>query len=289
MDLSELLGIPPVATYSATVLFNFNLKKELRTVDDIEIRYTFTGTEDEKWFYAISAAIDLESRDILRISEDLLKCEDPDNSKFLFISERLCEKIQLITRILNRMYEKCKPEIFYNRVRRYLAGWFKDPKFQESQGLVYELSPKGDTVTFNLAGGSAAQNPTIQLIDVILGVKHDGNSSDLTLKGYNDGEGCVLDYLSAMRTYMPPEHANFLNRLEKDLRSSGILEKFKSTEGHGKCLKALSDFRSEHIKMVTRYIICQSARSENVKGTGGSNPLQFLKKCRWDTENANVK
>ena len=51
---SEMLGLRPIVTYSAVVLFNFNLinatgdPKEDLKAENIEIVHTFTGTEDEK-------------------------------------------------------------------------------------------------------------------------------------------------------------------------------------------------------------------------------------------------
>lgn len=185
------------------------------------------------------------------------------------------------------MYERCRPEVFYGQVRGYLRGWFNDPEFQEDDGLIYELTRDGrETTTFNLAGGSAAQNPTIQLLDILLGVKHaEGSEDNMMLKS----NGCLMDYLSAMRTYMPREHSTYLDNLEAALSQSGRLEMFKLTEGYVKCIEALTKFRTEHIKMVTRYITCQSrkCKNEEILGTGGSNPIQFLKKCRRDTEKLN--
>ena len=276
------MGVPPISSYSSTVLFNFKTGKDLERLEDFEILFTFTGTEDEKWFYAVSAAIDIKSRDIISMAEEL-KCDGVDYNEIGF---RLAITIEEITRILNRMYEKCRPEIFYNRIRRYFSGWFNDPNFSETGGLMYELC-EGESIVLNLAGGSAAQNPTIQLIDILLDVKHADEREYAILCNWDRQPSCCpalghqenpASYLRAMREYMPREHREYLSSIE----DRKVKEAFKLTAGYEASLKALENFRSEHIKMVTRYIICQNSRA---KGTGGSNPIPFLKKLRDDTSN----
>ena len=306
--MGELLGVPPVATYAATVIFNSKPTEQERQPEDFEIEFTFTGTEDEKWFYAISAAIDARSSSIIKIVDSILALDnyENDNDENDWFAEKLENEIKTITRILQRMYERCRPEIFYNKIRMYLSGWLNDREIGPD-GLTYQLTTKttnnnadgNEKTTFvqlKLAGGSAAQNPTIQLLDVILGVKHGNDPDNLTISefkycdfGDNVG-GCPsrnhhVNYLNAMRTYMPKEHRDYLNELGEKLKSNSYFnKKFKSTDGYKKCLKALIEFRSEHIKMVAHYIICQTKTEERVQGTGGSNPVPFLKKCRSETE-----
>lgn len=278
------MGVPPISTYSSTVLFNcFRTGKTFKRPEDFEIRFTFTGTEDEKWFYAVSAAIDSLSRDIISIISEI--AENGADSDLDEIGFRLAAIIDEMTRVLNRMYEKCRPEVFYNRIRRYFSGWFNDPNFEETGGLIYEL-PDG-SVVLNLAGGSAAQNPTVQLLDILLDVKHSDEPEYATLCNWDaplnccpviGGGGDRASYLLAMRKYMPREHRQYLSEIAK--RPLDRQAAFKRTAGYAEAIKALTNFRSEHIKMVTGYVVCQNSRA---MGTGGSNPIPFLKKLRDDT------
>ena len=49
IESGEFLGVPPVATYAATVLFNFKGQVQIvKEPEDFEIEFLFTGTEDEK-------------------------------------------------------------------------------------------------------------------------------------------------------------------------------------------------------------------------------------------------
>lgn len=282
MEAGDFLGVPPVATYAATVLFNFKSSEVLERPEDFEIEFTFTGTEDEKWFYAVSAAIDTQSNRVISCANKIIEAEG--EADFYVIGCEITKSVEEMTRLLNRMYEKCRPEVFYGQVRKYLNGWLNDP--QLPYGLTYDLGPE-KSVAMKLAGGSAAQNPTIQLLDILLGVKHEADTEDLMISGYNTStSGCPrINYLGAMRTYMPSEHSDYLNNLEARIKAKGVIEKFKNSESFYSCVRALSNFRSEHIKMVARYIICQSGKSTTKPlGTGGSNPIQFLKKCRDETE-----
>ena len=206
-------------------------------------------------FYAVSAAIDTQSEQIISCANRMLEKE----ANFDEIGEEIVICIVEMTRILNRMYEKCRPKVFYDRIRAYLKGWLNDPQLPD--GLTYDLGPNETRKTMKLAGGSAAQNPTVQLLDILLGVKHGEDTDDLMISGC---AGCQrMNYLKAMRTYMPREHEEYLNNLEE--KFSKIIEKFKKCDSYNSCVMALTNFRSELNNMLTMYIVRQS---ETSRGTG---------------------
>jgi len=53
-----------------------------------------------------------------------------------------------------------------------------------------------------------------------------------------------------------------------------------------KCLLTLREFRTEHIKIATQYIVQQSHKSnpDGIKGTGGTSLVPFLRKARDETQ-----
>ena len=53
--LGKILGITPLGTYASTVLWNSRLKDPVKgwILENVSIDFTFTGTEDESWFYKI--------------------------------------------------------------------------------------------------------------------------------------------------------------------------------------------------------------------------------------------
>lgn len=272
MDAAKALDLPPVSTYASTVLFNWTFENSPKEIDDLKIRFTSTGLVDEEWFYLVSAGIDLRSPRILDIVERIKK-DEIDSSL-----ADLTNVIKELTGVLNRMYENCQPELFYNQIRKYFAGWLNDPDLGEC-GLEYEL--EGGNRFFKLAGGSAAQTATIQLVDMILGVDHEGGKEGSFQHGTKR-----ISYLREMRSYMPKAHREYLLWAEELFASEYLRSKIEQSPSFKSCLKALIEFRNAHIIMVSRYIINPSAKThQNALGTGGSNPLPFLKQIRDDTSN----
>ena len=73
--------------------------------------------------------------------------------------------------ILERMYEKCSPEVFYHQIRPVLAGSKNMSSAGLPNGVFYEdYNGKGQWRQYS--GGSNAQSSLIQFFDVILGVEH---------------------------------------------------------------------------------------------------------------------
>lgn len=179
---------------------------------------------------------------------------------------------------LMRMYEENLPAVFYQRVRRYLSGWLNDEELPE--GLLYGEDP----TPRRLAGGSAAQSPIIQCLDIALDVRHAAPQTEQV----NTGVGSAGAYLREMRQYMSRNHRDFLGWLEENanLRKALLLNPNVPSlvrETFNDCVQALRSFRDKHLAMVTAYVTIQAAKaatSRTVKGTGGSNPIPFLKEVR---------
>ena len=81
---------------------------------------------------------------------------------------------------------------------------------------------------------------------------------------------------------MPLPHRQLLNFVEKEFNLKHIRGKEKQFDQVREAvIELLIAFRNEHLKMVSQYII-RPAREANAStiGTGGSNPLKFLKSIR---------
>ena len=273
VDAARALDLPPISTYASTVTFNVNFKHNPKCLDELGVVFNSTGSKDEEWFYVVSAGIDFESEAVIKIAERMkwsLENVDECLSELNLIIKRL-------TGVLNRMYEQCDPKVFYHEVRRYFAGWLNDPLL-DGHGLVYELD-SGD-VYFNLAGGSAAQTATIQLIDIMLSIDHDHQSNQET---FLEGK-MKKSYSREMRSYMPKSHRAYLAECEEFFSRSEVRNVIETSPAFQECIKSLADFRNDHIIMVARYIVSQAAKSKQTAyGTGGSNPIPFLKQFRDDT------
>ena len=155
------------------------------------------------------------------------------------------------------MYSECEPQVFFHQLRPFIES-FENVRYH---GVEPELH--------SYAGGSAAQSSLLQFFDLAMGID------------YADNPG-TQRFLLEMRQYMPQPHREFLNFVEKDFNLIPFKEVDVKFDALCKeVIELLIAFRNEHLKMVSQYII-RPAREAGAssKGTGGSNPLKFLKSIR---------
>lgn len=250
--VSEYLGIAPILTHASIDLYNWQYINpcEGMSLDNLKSAFTITGTKTESWFCLIMVYIEYLGRDIIssivsgNINESLLK---------------LSTQLDLIIATLDRMYEHCDPDIFFNILRKYLTGWTNNILFPNGM-LLEGIGIK------RFAGGSAGQSSLIQLFDIFLGITHQNT------------------FNIEMRPYMPKGHRQLLIDIEtkfniKDHLNDSNLELFYT------CINKLSKFRSHHIGLVQRYILNKSKSTVmSTEGTGGSNLMGLLKGYRIETE-----
>lgn len=203
--------------------------------------------------------------------------------------------IREMQEILNKMREECLPWVFYHRVRIYMSGWQHNSSFPK-EGLTYgsnlESSLKARLVqeqgfdadwiqsyepaVLSFAGASAAQSPLIQCIDALLGVSHESK------------EATSESYLMQMRQYMPKQHRETIEWIESwpvKLHSTlcSELSSIKDASGANQlkalrndCLAALEAFRSDHIKIVTTYVVQQMGLAKKTLMEADTNGYQEL-------------
>lgn len=271
--VSDHLCVKPVVCYATTVLYNFSLKDRagLWAGENFTITNTFTGTDDETWFYIVPLLVEMAAVPALgaieRVFEDMRCCRNADVRTCLRVVQ---ESLERMRKEFARMYEKCKPITFYTDIRPFQAG---------SKGL--EVLPDGiifegvDSKPRRYSGASAAQSSIVHTFDIFLGAVHSGSERD---------------FLEAMRSHMPKKHADFLEKLGEmpsvrtycvDSKSSDLVASYNSA------VEEFARFRSEHMIMVTRYIVNQQPHSVNpsldAKGSGGTDFMRFLKKVRDET------
>lgn len=85
--------------------------------------------------------------------------------------EKFSTCIQDCGALLQRMHERCRPEVFYHIIRPFLAGSKNMSAAGLPRGVFYdEGEGKGEWRQYS--GGSNAQSSLIQFWDAVLGVKH---------------------------------------------------------------------------------------------------------------------
>jgi indoleamine 2,3-dioxygenase len=236
-----------------------------------------TGTNDENWFYLIMIMIEGKGGEILK---EIINIEDKikkKNIKYIInFLKRLHNNLVIITKIIKKMYEKCDPNIFYNKIRIYLSG-------SKNDKLPNGIKIDKTNIILKYDGGSAAQSTLIQVYDTILGIKH------------NDYEE---KYLDNMKKYMPLKHRKYLEKIESFENIKDLIKKnsnnSKLLKNYNKCVLQLLNFRKAHMGIVKIYVINFIKNKEeiiyktkkknelfikksiNAQGTGGTNINIFL-------------
>lgn len=268
VETSTYIGVPPVATYAAVVLYNYTLKdpRQPFEADNLQAALTFTGSSEESWFYTVhvleerAAAPGLEA-----ITMAYNAMSHNDNQALAKNLKIIAETLHCMKNTLAKMYDRCSSKFFFNHLRPFLS-------FPDS-GLVYNgVSPNVE----NFRSGSGAQDSAIPAFSIFLGVNH-GDEEQITLDDF--------------KVYMPAKHRAFLNSLCQQpsvscyVQESGDAELIKS---YNETVGALVSFRSQHISLVRSYIIdvkqCQGDKTtEEDKGTGGTPFMSFLKNVKDNT------
>ena len=268
------LDMPPVITYACSALHNWSLKDPGAgiTASNLYSTVTFTGTRDEEWFYLVPLLVEIAAAPGLQAMVDAFQAVRlKDNATLLHCMEQIDTAIVNMKAEFNRISDECAPSVFYNEFRPFQAG----SKGLDSlpNGLIYEGV---DSKPKMYSGASAAQSSTVPAFDVFLGIEHFGTD---------------LEFLKLQRSHMPRPHREFLQELARQpsvrayIRQCGDCNLVRC---YNKALTHLSDFRTNHVVVVTRYIVLQKGTNLNAsleaKGTGGTDFMQFLKQVRDDVK-----
>ncbi|EEA23115.1 indoleamine 2,3-dioxygenase pyrrole 2,3-dioxygenase) [Talaromyces marneffei ATCC 18224] len=195
LAVSEHLELPPCATYAALNLWNFttinnnNEETDLTNPDNIDTINSFTATDDERWFLVVSVAMEACGAKMIRLVLDSITtinntttADDNDGSTTESTSSNrntiltnllngMGECIDEIGHILERMYERTNPMVFYHQIRPLLAGSKNMGAAGLPNGVFYDTGDdKGRWHQYS--GGSNAQSSLVQLIDIALGIQH---------------------------------------------------------------------------------------------------------------------
>ena len=258
LAIAEHLELPPVATYAALNLWNFDsYGVDFTDLDSLVALHTFTGTTDESWFYCVSVAMEAQGAYILPVmlnALDAIKLRDYET--IIDSLDELSSCIQKVASLLDRMHEKCDPIVFYYQIRPYLAG----SKNMQAAGLpfgVFYDEGEGRGNWRELRGGSNGQSSLIQFFDLVLGVNHTsaGNSQpdDDKRRTNSESEG-VVSFHEEVRGYMPGQHRRFLEHVARK-GSIRTLATFPATTSEQKRLQVayqhatetLAKFRDKHL------------------------------------------
>jgi indoleamine 2,3-dioxygenase len=253
----------PSGAHASIVLQNWALIDENEPIclDNLRTLIQFHGGLDESWFYLVATEIEATGAQLLRNFADIRNATAKDDyTTVKTLLDDTLVILKTIWKILNRTFENCDPYIFFTRVRPFLAS-FNNIEYRGCND-----NPR------NYFGGSAAQSSLIQSIDAAFGVQHKEERSRF--------------YLHEMRKYMPQKHAQFLTDLEAENFIETYVKSHSDLRGvFSDCMEALTEFRQLHLELVAKYIMAQTPKNgPGHTGTGGTNPMTFLKQVKKDTQ-----
>ncbi|KAI8326163.1 indoleamine 2,3-dioxygenase alpha/beta type [Martensiomyces pterosporus] len=305
--VADYLQLNPVICCAAVCHWNWQIldedAKDPLDIDNLGTLHTFSGSTDESWFYLVTTAIEAKGARGLNAILDGIRAVEEDNIDRLTVAlGQIATSLQEANVLLERMYERCDPYVFYWKIREFLAGWENMAEAGLPYGVLYE--GVDDTDTFSLdnwqslirrfrkyAGGSAAQTPLLQAFDIALGIKHyptgdrgkQTTVNDARLRLANAGvpePPKANSYLVRMRDYMPGGHRRFLEDLAATCTireyvllacSDAVLQRGMDSDprvalrvAYNRCVDLMKEFRDKHIMIVTRYIIMQAKKGPSL-------------------------
>ncbi|KOS20106.1 Indoleamine 2 [Escovopsis weberi] len=277
LAVSAHLELPPTLTYAAVCLWNFSsTTASFSDLGSLRTLVSFTGTESEAWFSLISVAMEARASSILATmlaALDAVKARAYGTITAALLELARC--IDSVSRLLERMYERCEPMVFYHQIRPFLAGTKNMQGAGLPRGVFYDHGG-GQGEWRQLRGGSNGQSSLIQFFDVVLGVDHKGhgdesrinesNSNSNSNKDHdNDGNHPPDSFHAQVREYMPGPHRRFLVHVMRmgSIRELALVppttdDQRRLRDAYQRATDALCQFRNKHIQIVTRYIILPS-------------------------------
>ncbi|KAK0703944.1 Indoleamine 2,3-dioxygenase [Lasiosphaeria miniovina] len=235
---SGRLGLPPVATFASLNLWNFrssNPTLGFADLDSLHALHTITGTEDESWFLMVSVAIEAQGAYMIPAMLDALDAvEEGDYAAVTHALREMARCIGRIAALLERMDDRCRPAVFYHRVRPLLAGSWNMADAGLPRGVFLDEG-HGHGAWRQLRGGSNGQSSLIQFIDLVLGVEHTSCGNDAAAAAKTEPPAAVLSpsqsgncprgrgegFHAEVRAYMPDPHRRFLDHVSR-IRPGGI-------------------------------------------------------------------
>jgi indoleamine 2,3-dioxygenase len=286
-------------------------------LENLSTLTTFTGSIDESWFYLTSVAIEARGGPIVPLMlTAIASARVSDVATVKLCLRSFAERLDDLGSLLQQIHENCDPQIFYHRVRPFLAGSKNMTEAGLPNGVIYDDST-GVDVFRQYSGGSNAQSSLIQFFDIILGIEHrpTGEKKNLASE-IETATRPKNSFIHEMRNYMPGPHRRFLDDVTKCANIRSFVESHSNDSelslAYDACLAMLRAFRDKHINIVSRYIILKSRESRSrsrspeilrrkqniatashqdkaesgrkkLKGTGGTALLPFLKQARDET------
>jgi indoleamine 2,3-dioxygenase len=253
--LAERVERPPILSYASYCLHNWrrNQANGAIALGNLQLLQNFSapgdGKGDEDWFILVH--VDIEARagralNSVRWATSYIERNDVEGTKRAL--ETTAISMLGMNQTLNRMPERCSPDVYFRKVRPYIFG-FND--------LVYEGC--FNDVPQNYRGETGAQSSIVPTMLMALGIRHKNS--------------LLTQHLEDMRKYMPAPHREFI-RTQPSVRDFVVANKDRLREVYNECLNELIAFRSRHFEYAVNYI---EKKVDNPIATGGTPYIPWLR------------
>ena len=153
----------------------------------------YTGTSDESWLFVSHVLVELEVVPALKAIMECLAARNKADNHSIRSNLNIIETALIsMMKALNTVFKKCNPEVFYVKIRPYIAGM--------PVGIVYEGV---DEIPRKYRGASGAQTTSIACIDAFLG----GRTPPISHREEN------MKIVEEFCNHMPPKHREFVKYL----------------------------------------------------------------------------
>lgn len=262
--VAERLDRKPMLSYASSTLHNWCLLDPAGPVElgNLAVVQNFLGGQDEDWFVQVHVAIEAASSPaVAAISPLQAAVAAGDIGATGAGLQTVSSALETVLGLMNRMYEKCDPHIYYHRFRPFLFGWFNNPELP--QGMIYE-GAYGDRPQ-HFHGQTGAQSSVIPALDALLGIELEHDE--------------MRSYLEAMRGCMPVAHRRFI---EATWRGPSLREFSKAHLGelrdpYNRAVRLLNAFRSAHLGLAGKFVHEPGLKyAQGAVGTGGTSFMTYL-------------
>ncbi|KAJ7172059.1 Indoleamine 2,3-dioxygenase [Mycena filopes] len=267
--VSRHLGIAPVLTFADTVLWNWELVDASLPVSLDNMRFVnlFSGTEDERNFYATSARAEFRGIEMLRIIDEYNNL--PNLTDLTSISKvardlgRLTGIINDISDIIQGVRAVVDPHVFYWDLRPWFEG--SDAKGPSAPGWIYEGVPNSENL--DLSGPSAGQSSVMHALDIFLDIDHKLRQRRSPAPS-DANKRADHGFMERMRRYMPGKHREYLESLAATPRSIRDLAQQTPAlrDPYDGAVLALKRLRDLHMRIACLYVVTMSRTTPDARG-----------------------
>ena len=142
MFVCKTLDLPPVATYAAVVLWNFTPVfpfEEYASLGNLTTLLTFTGSMDESWFYLVSVAMEGRGGPQISLMLESIRAVSENNCRRVVETlQSVAQGLKDISCLMERIYDKCDPHIFFHRIRPFLVGSKNIGEAGPAKGVIFD-------------------------------------------------------------------------------------------------------------------------------------------------------